>query len=155
LVLWGPSGTGKSKLAYELMEAQNEQFYAKVPFNTWWDGYEGEANVLIDEYAGQWPLDYLLVVLDRYRVRAEIKGTTWPLSATTFIITSNLHPTDWYPTAREEHKAALMRRCNNIVHSDDMAAQAQTYFNTINHQQQTSNSNSNPPAIVPIDVDEL
>jgi len=153
LVLWGPSGTGKSKLAYELSEAQGGEFYAKVPFNQWWDGYEGESLVLIDEYAGQWPLDYLLVILDRYRVRAEIKGTTWPLAATKFIITSNLHPLDWYPTAHEAHKTALIRRCQHIVHSDDMAAEAKAYFDSISPQPEPATQQPMDPDDEPAIID--
>jgi len=53
--------------------------------------------------------------LDRYPVSVEIKGGTRPLLATTFWITSNLHPDDWYPLIDQETKDALNRRLN-IIH---------------------------------------
>lgn len=41
--LWGPAGCGKSTEAYK-----DEQIYDKS-LNKWWDGYQGEENVVMDD----------------------------------------------------------------------------------------------------------
>jgi len=57
LVLWGPSGTGKTKRAYELaskhQEATGLSFYVKNSSNHWWQNYAGERVVIVDEFCGQ------------------------------------------------------------------------------------------------------
>lgn len=111
-VFWGKTGTGKSKLAWE--EA-GLQAYSKPPLTKWWCGYSGEQHVIIDEFRGVLSISHLLRWLDRYPVRVEAKGTSMPLRATHFWITSNLSPDDWYPEADDETKAALRRRLN-ITH---------------------------------------
>lgn len=39
-----------------------------------------------------------------------------PLDATTFYITSNLDPNDWYKDITEEQRGALRRRFTTVVH---------------------------------------
>lgn len=48
--------------------------------------------------------------LDRYPVRVEVKGSSRPLVATKFWITSNVEPRKWYPDLDLETIDALMRR---------------------------------------------
>lgn len=117
--LWGPTGTGKTKRAYDLasrlQEQQGKQFFVKPSYNMWWDGYRGEEVVIIDEFTGQWPIAYLLTVLDRYPFTAEVKGNTVKLAAKIFFITSNIPPAEWYINASLEQKAALERRITQNV----------------------------------------
>ncbi len=47
---------------------------------------------------------------DRYPVTVEIKGSSTPLCAINFWITSNIHPREWYPDLDSETMAALMER---------------------------------------------
>lgn len=114
VVLWGPTGTGKTKRAYELASRLQEQqglgYFVKPSFNTWWDGYKGEKVVIIDEYSGQWNIDYMLLALDRYPLKVEVKNGTVNLAASIIIITSNIPPAEWYINASLEKKAALQRR---------------------------------------------
>lgn len=111
-VFWGRSATGKSRRAWD--EAGFEA-YAKDPRTKWWDGYCGHANVVIDEFRGTIDISHLLRWLDRYPVRIECKGSTLPLLASRFWITSNLDPRLWYPDVDEDTKEALLRRLN-ITH---------------------------------------
>lgn len=91
------------------------QFYVKPSYNTWWDGYRGEPVVIIDEYSGQWNIDYLLLVLDRYPMKVEVKGGTTNLAARSILMTSNVPPAEWYLNASLEKKAALARRISQEV----------------------------------------
>lgn len=108
-VYWGRSGTGKSRLAWEKagMEA-----YSKDPSTKWFDGYDGQECIVLDEFRGQIGIAHLLRWLDRYPVRVETKGGSRPLMANQWYITSNLAPEDWYVDLDSETKAALRRRIN-------------------------------------------
>lgn len=114
-VFWGPTGTGKSRRAWE--EAGLEA-YPKDPRTKWWCGYRGQPNVVIDEFRGDIGISHLLRWLDRYPVSVETKGSSQPLGASNFWITSNLDPRSWYPDLDEDTKAALLRRLR-IVHFSD------------------------------------
>lgn len=106
-VFWGSTGTGKSRLAWE--EAGMDA-YSKDPRSKFWCGYQGQSNVVIDEFRGGIDIAHLLRWLDRYPVRVEIKGSSRPLIGNNFWITSNLDPRQWYPEADEETVNALLRR---------------------------------------------
>jgi len=106
-VFVGPTGTGKSRRAWE--EATFEA-YPKSPTSKFWDGYRGQENVVIDEFRGQIEISHLLRWLDRYPVLVEIKGSSEVLKAERIWITSNLAPEDWYPNVDEGTKQALLRR---------------------------------------------
>lgn len=111
-VYWGRTGTGKSRRAWD--EA-GMSAYCKDPRTKFWDGYQSETNVVVDEFRGGIDVAHLLRWLDRYPVRVEIKGSSRPLLATHVWITSNLDPRDWYPTIDQETLNALLRRLN-ITH---------------------------------------
>lgn len=40
----------------------------------WWDGYEREEVVVIDEFRGQYPLSDMLQLLDPYKLQVECNG---------------------------------------------------------------------------------
>jgi len=113
-VFWGPTGTGKSRRAWE--EAGMEG-YPKDPRTKFWCGYHGQKHVVVDEFRGGIDIAHLLRWLDRYPVRVEIKGSSYPLLCERIWITSNLHPNQWYPEIDVETVNALMRRLEiiNIV----------------------------------------
>lgn len=106
-VFWGKTGSGKSRRAWD--EA-GESAYTKDPRTKFWTGYQGEENVVIDEFRGGFDVAHLLRWLDRYPVNVEIKGASVPLCAKRFWITSNLHPGLWYPELDVETRDALLRR---------------------------------------------
>jgi len=108
-VYWGPTGVGKSRRAWN--EAGFDA-YPKTPTTKFWDGYQGQGKVVIDEFTGQIEITHLLRWLDRYPVLVETKGSGTPLKAKRIWITSNLPPEDWYSTVPEVQLAALLRRLN-------------------------------------------
>lgn len=106
-VFWGKTGVGKSRRAWD--EASLEA-YPKDPRTKFWDGYQGQTNVVIDEFRGGVDIGHVLRWFDRYPVIVEVKGSSVPLKATTIWITSNLHPRFWYPELDVETTDALLRR---------------------------------------------
>lgn len=105
IVLWGDSGSGKSRWAYE----NYPDLYSKPP-SKWWDGYIGQKTILLDDYYGYIPYTELLNVCDRYPYHAEIKGGYVWAQWTTIIITSNKPPERWYARGLQ----ALKRRFTKI-----------------------------------------
>jgi len=110
----GQTGSGKTYRAFKEAAAAGA-FYIKNARTKWWDGYKGEANVVIDEFAPKTiSITYLLTWLQEYPASVEIKGSTRCLKGRKFWITSNLHPNDWFPEDNPEHVKALMRRITKL-----------------------------------------
>lgn len=66
--------------------------------------------MLIDEFRGEIGISHLLKWCDKYKCGVETKGAGRPLCATNIIITSNLHPKDWWKDLDETTLAAFLRR---------------------------------------------
>ena len=94
-VYWGPTGCGKTRKAFE--ENPGAYMLNQSPTGCWWDGYDGEECVIIDEFRGWIPFAQLLRITDGYPCAVPIKGGTVTLRAKKIVITSNLPPHEWYP----------------------------------------------------------
>lgn len=101
-VLWGKTGTHKTRTVMEM-----DSVYKIDPPYTWWDGYNGEEILLIDDYkTGHIQRGMLLNLLDGYRLRLETKGGhTWALWNKVYI-TTNFNPECW--------DDALLRRVTSV-----------------------------------------
>ena len=106
-VFWGSTGTGKSHRAWN--EA-GEGAYSKCPRSKFWDGYQNQEHVVLDEFRGGIDVAHLLRWFDKYPVRVEVKGSSRPLYAKRIWITSNVDPRNWYPELDLATLDALMRR---------------------------------------------
>lgn len=111
----GPSGIGKSFAAWACYPGLYMPYYGNC--GMWWDGYNGQEVILIEEFRGQVPLQRMLQLLDIYPLRLEVKGGAVPARFRLIIITSNTEPQDWYPdnpmkagATREPERQALARR---------------------------------------------
>ncbi len=107
IIIHGKTGTGKTRLAMEQTK-NGEIFKIQGKGLKWWDGYEGEKTILIDEYANDIPITELLGILDGYQLRLEIKGSFTYANWTQVIITTNLKKL--HNNEKKVHKEALKRR---------------------------------------------
>lgn len=107
----GPTGIGKSRRAWD--EATFDA-YPKDPNTKFWDGYNGQINVVMDEFRGRIDISHLLRWFDRYPVIVEVKGSSVVLKAEKIWITSNLEPREWYPGMDDLTLQALFRRLTVI-----------------------------------------
>lgn len=126
-LLHGEPGTNKTRFAYDKFP----NLYA-IPCNTanasvWFNGYEGEDAVLLDDFSGEMPLVQLLRLLDRYRVQVPYKGGYVWFAPHNIIITTNVHPRKWYDYGqRDSSWQALQRRIfcvldfNNRHYNEDV-----------------------------------
>lgn len=106
---WGVPGAGKSRRAHE--ENPNAYCYVDNP-NGWFDGYEGQSCVILDDFEGKMPRSLILKLLDFYPHRMPIKGGHVPIRATRFVITSNSPPTAYYDEAFQRR----LRDFGRIIH---------------------------------------
>lgn len=114
-VFWGASGAGKTRRAYELSGGSLFSLTKGNNSAVWFDGYEGEGTLLIDDFYGWIPYGYLLQILDVYPLRLEVKGGHTFAQWNRVIITSNSSPSEWY---HRENQQSLDRRIHNICRFD-------------------------------------
>lgn len=108
---YGNTGTGKTRRVLE-------QCSPFIPLSfKWWDGYQGQDSVLLDDLRPTWcSPEQLLRLLDpyRYQYRVEVKGGSRPLIATKIFITTPWHPEDFWKDLKEDPKQ-LMRRIHEMI----------------------------------------
>lgn len=116
IVLHGPTGTGKTRDAYLKYWPDVPHYLWKPSNGNWWDGYDGQDKVIIDEFRGQMPWSDILGLLDRNEFRAQVKGAFVNVVASKFVITSPFPPSHWYrDDSRYDRFAQLERRITEVV----------------------------------------
>lgn len=109
--IYGPTGVGKSRHAKQL--AEEKSVYWKN-CTEWWDHYTQQDVVIIDDYNGEWPINFLLQLFDRYPLYIQAKGSTKTFNSKKIILTSNYSPEHYYGGHAEQYRA-LLRRIEHIV----------------------------------------
>lgn len=125
VLLWGTSGSGKTRMAHELFESLYTVFDIKTP---WFDGYDNEDVALFDECGkGMMNINYLKRLLDIYPMSVPVKGGSVAWNPTTIILTSNIPLHLWYDNYNHEDFEALSRRIKIFKFPDEMA-EARAYL---------------------------
>lgn len=109
IVLYGPSGSGKTRAAASY-DPGNTFFLARPRDkhgSVWWNGYDGQRTIVVDEFYGWLQRDFVQRLIDRYPLRLEVKGDTVQMRARTVFITSNVPPPFWW---RKIGLGAMQRR---------------------------------------------
>ena len=84
LWVYGEPGIGKSRAVWSLFP----NAYPKMA-NKWWDGYQGELDVVLDDLGTHMLFDLIKRWSDRYKVIGEVKGLSCSLRYVNFCVTSN------------------------------------------------------------------
>lgn len=116
LVLYGATGLGKSRAVHDLFP----DVYVIPPPQPggalWLDGYNGQENVLFDDFYGMsrgdsWRKSDMLRLLDRYGLSMPVKGSFTYWKPKRIFITSEIHPSLWWPS---DDNSSLLRRITHI-----------------------------------------
>lgn len=134
-VYWGSTGCGKSEAAKAETEAWGGGTYwlgleSGLNGKVWWDGYNGEHNIVIDEFHCQMSLTDLKKLIDSTPYRVPTKGGTVQLLAKRVWILSNTGPDVWYfkhCAKFSEDRAALNRRLHYVEQFKTRFQGEQTY----------------------------
>ena len=110
-VLWGKTGTGKTRFVHE--QAEGRSLWT-VSSHDWFDGYCNHEIVLLDDYRGEYPIALFLRLIDRYPMQVPVKGGFTEWNPSKVYITSNVEPRDWYPHLDADTYEAFMRRLSGI-----------------------------------------
>lgn len=110
-VLWfhGPTGTGKTRSAAELIKSRSVQWFRCEPHCEWYDGYYGQEIAWFDDYRGSIPYNVLLQLTDGLQIRVKVKGSFVIWKPKTIIFTSTFHWSQVYQDPRDDI-AQLARR---------------------------------------------
>lgn len=111
IIYYGEPGTGKSRAAKEISENRGYKIYYKTR-GDWWDNYNGQEAVIIDDFYGWIKYDEMLRITDRYPLQVPVKGGFTEFLAKLVIITSNRPISDWWRGGWFDNIAssALLRR---------------------------------------------
>jgi len=95
-VYWGPMGSGKELRAFT--EAGDDFYTLMRPGSdrVFFDGYDGQHTVVIDDFYGWIPRNLMYHLCDRYPMLVENKGGSTPFVSRRIIITSNDPPSKWW-----------------------------------------------------------
>lgn len=109
--LIGSTGIGKSFAIRDRFDDVFVPMYGNG--GLWFEGYNEQKVLILEEFRGQIQLQRLLALLDPYPQRVECKGGSHALHARIIFITSNSRPQDWYEDQqgrRQQELNALKRR---------------------------------------------
>ncbi len=109
ILLTGPTGCGKTRLAMEEAEYKTEGYNLE-----WWQDYDNQKCILIDEYNNDIPIQKLLTLLDGYKLRLNVKGGHTYANFNKIYITTNLKIDEIHSQAKPAHRDALFRRITKI-----------------------------------------
>jgi len=115
VVLYGNTGVGKTYAAVNYFGG-NDYHLQECPASPiskfWFDGYAGQKTLILDDFSGDFcNFRFFLRLLDKYKMKVEVKGGhSWALW-TTVVITTNVHPAHWWTGV---NMAPLQRRITEI-----------------------------------------
>lgn len=108
MYLWGLAGVGKTRIPTTLFK---NDVYIKDG-TMWWDNYDHEKCVLIDDFDGKWPFRDLLRLLDRNAYQGQFKGGYVKINSDYIFITCEFPPEHFW---ENNELAQVTRRITKIV----------------------------------------
>lgn len=113
--LYGATGTGKTRAAVEFLHKQYGRFWMSGLNPQWFDGYEGQKGVILDDIRPEtMPFVNLLKLLDRYPLRVPIKGSTVEWIPELIIVTTPDRPNIIYNQQHDDIRQ-LDRRITHLL----------------------------------------
>lgn len=107
---WGSTGVGKTRSAREA----HTSFYIKDG-TPWWDGYEQQEAIIIDDFDGKWPYRDLLRLLDYGPYQGQFKGGYVKINSPYVYITCEYPPELAFRNI-EGDISQVIRRIDKVIH---------------------------------------
>lgn len=123
--LWGSAGVGKTKCAWDMPGSK----YIKDG-TSWWDGYEFQDVIVIDDFDGKWPYRDFLRLLDRYPYQGQVKGGYIRINSRTIVLTCE-HPPEYFWTGNELRQVTRrFTEIRNVTSSTEVSGntRSDTFF---------------------------
>lgn len=115
--IYGKTGTGKTRHVFD----KHQDIWISNKNLQWWDGYENQEVVLIDDFRRDFcTFHELLRILDRYPYNVAVKGGFRKLNSKYIYITSPFHPKETYETREDIQQ--LLRRIDEIIEKDSLSS---------------------------------
>lgn len=98
---WGKPGCGKTHKSREILKSMTEEenIYEAMATGQWWEGYDGQEYVLIDDLRANFMVfNEFIKLIDKYPFRVQTKGSSRQFRAKVIIITSPFPPERVYHT---------------------------------------------------------
>ncbi len=122
-VLWGDPGSGKSYWAQNFKPGDSYTLpVSRKGSETWFNNYQGEKVLIIEDFAGKIDYRSMLQILDNYPIQVQIKGGHVWAEWDYVLITSNFDPQTWYHIddgdywdADHTRPGPLQRRIDHVI----------------------------------------
>lgn len=109
IVFYGDSNAGKTYAARSFAGPDHYQFMVQHGSTVWWDGYEGQEDVVFQDWGrGAISLRDFLCLWDN-GIRVNVKHGTTKLMPKRVWITGNPAPHEWYDNCKDNRKAIYRR----------------------------------------------
>lgn len=131
-VLYGDSRSGKNRHVFDAHGPENVYVptWSESANKFWFDGYDGQKVLMINEFYGQVRTNIMQELLDHYRIQVEKKGCTTVSNWDTIYITSNCHPREWYShwaNVPEKVKQSFIERITTITFKPSRSPSRKTW----------------------------
>jgi len=113
------TGQSRGGKTYAAEARDTDYFKIEAENMKWWDGYNGEDTLIINDYDNDVKITCLLTLIEGYQRRLPIKGAFTYANWTKVIITTNKKPHELHTKAMERHREALFERFDEIKHFNE------------------------------------
>lgn len=112
---WGKTGTGKT---YGAVQAHPSHYIKDG--TKWWDGYEQQEAIIIDDFDGKWDYRNFLRLLDKYKYQGETKFGYVKINSPYIYITCEHPPSHFWD---DTELSQILRRIDKIVEVKSLASE--------------------------------
>lgn len=108
LLFVGKTGSGKTRTASLISDFVGDTYWQDC--SQWWNGYDGQELVIIDEFRGQFDASTMLRLLDRTPYKVPVKGGYVNFASKAIVMTSNIDLGSMYKSIDLLTLEAFLRR---------------------------------------------
>ncbi len=109
----GKPGSGKTRYVLDKHKPENVYILDAEDSKLWFDGYNGQEILLIDDFYGNIKYSYMLRLIDKYHLKLQVKNGFVVSKWNKIYITSNNEIKHWYNNM--SNIDALKRRINESI----------------------------------------